>query len=219
MLVSPTEPPALKAIGTVSSLPETKGADVMWAVQGGWVGVQRKEVHDLLASVADGRLAFQLGQMHQLHLGVFMVEGKIKWTTDGSMAEQYAQHWTRCAWRGLLWSIRRHGVMVECTDSLQDTIEAIHALEQWAQKRNHSSTTRRPGPQSPWGTADNREFGIHLLQGLSGIGPEMAAVIYDTFDGVPWKWDVTREELLAIKGMGRKKVDSIMAAIGRKDKT
>jgi len=69
MLVAPTEPMTLKALGTVSLVPEDYGSDFLWASPVfGLVGVQRKEASDFVASVMDGRLDKELAQMKQLGL-------------------------------------------------------------------------------------------------------------------------------------------------------
>lgn len=51
--VAPTEPPSLKAIGKVSSLPERVGADVLFFSRGQKHAIQRKELRDLPADVAE----------------------------------------------------------------------------------------------------------------------------------------------------------------------
>ena len=70
----------------------------------------------------------------------------------------------------------------------------------------------RPGPVSMWGKADNREWQMHLLQGLPGIGVEMAGRVLDEL-GMPLQWSVTEEELLRVPGMGPKKVRAALAAV------
>ena len=63
MLISPTEPPELKALGKLSLLTEKHGADVLIMPHASWegmLGVQRKELKDLLASMSDGRFGEQM---------------------------------------------------------------------------------------------------------------------------------------------------------------
>src|SRR5215472_4646480 len=77
LLFSPTEH-ALMALEplNVSSIPETHGCDVLTTSPAGFVGYQRKTLPDLSASIIDGRLAKEFGQItssgllaHALNIG------------------------------------------------------------------------------------------------------------------------------------------------------
>ena len=61
MYFSPSEPKEIKILGTVSAECEDRGADILfWSpADGGWLGIQRKEMQDLVGSIGDGRLAEQ----------------------------------------------------------------------------------------------------------------------------------------------------------------
>ena len=84
MLISPTEPTPLKALGKVSSLSEKYGADILMLVKDIRVGVQRKLFpNDLMASLADGRLYDQIRKMSELNHAVVVLEGRGEWTTEG----------------------------------------------------------------------------------------------------------------------------------------
>lgn len=213
MLISPTEPPALKAIGRVSLLPERWGCDLMFASRGGFIGIQRKEFKDLLASMQDGRLAQQLKMMNGLALALFVIEGMeaADWQDDGQLMSRYHSV-TKDQIRSLLYSVRERGMWVEYSTDLSDTIAVVKAFEAWEKKEGHRALDVRPGPVSMWGKADNRDWQMHLLQGLPGIGIEMAGRVLDEL-GMPLCWSVTREELLAVPGLGPKKVDKALAAV------
>src|SRR3972149_9392922 len=76
MLCSPTEPPRLKAIGTVSPIPERYGCDFLIITKQTRIGIQRKQFpEDLLASLADGRLYEQLRALRGLDRALFIIEG------------------------------------------------------------------------------------------------------------------------------------------------
>src|SRR5690606_37254518 len=67
LLISPTEPPAVRALGTTSSTPELYGCDILIVANKTRTGVQRKKFpEDLVASLADGRLYSQLPKMAAL---------------------------------------------------------------------------------------------------------------------------------------------------------
>lgn len=213
MLIAPTEPPSLRALGTVSMYPESHGVDLIFVARGRWFGVQRKEFSDLLASMTDGRIGQQVSMMQGLAGAMVVIEGlgSARWADDGRLIDQYHTV-TRDQIRSLLWSVRSRGIWVDQTDNLADTIRLVSAFEAWCKKPAHTSLDVRPGPVSMWGKADNRDWQLHFLQGLPGVGVELARRIVDTL-GMPVGWQVTRDELLSIDGLGPKKVDRIMAML------
>lgn len=214
MIISNTEPLKLRKLGTVSTFPEEFGCDLLMAANGSWAGVQRKEVKDLLGSIGDGRLGEQILKMQTgLEYRMLVVEGSLTWTLDGELAGQtWGRGITRPNMRKLLWSIRAAGVWVEWTDGLDDTVQLVQAFEQWCRKGQHSSLGARAGVRSSWGKANNRDYQLHLLQGLPGVGVELAGRILDTV-GMPFGWRVGRDELLGVEGLGPKKVEKMMEAI------
>ncbi len=180
-LVAPSES-ELKKLGKSSSLPEKHGADVCWIdpVVGGLVGVQRKEVKDLIASVQDGRLAKEVGQLGSVKAAFLVVEGRMTWTAEGQLIEvaRWTQ-WTRRQMGGLLRSVAARGIGVEYTDHAGHTVELVREIAAWCHKDNHDSLDRRAGPlKTGWGrTISNVAYASHLLQGIPGIG----------------RWEITRE--------------------------
>src|SRR3990167_6796497 len=97
------------------------GADVLIATRLGLVGVQRKEVRDLVASVKGERLAKELGQMQHLDLAVLVVEGEPRWTADGQLLDDHVR-WTRRQHHGTLLSIQAAGVWLATTRDQQGTV-------------------------------------------------------------------------------------------------
>lgn len=217
MLVAPSEPAVLKLglNGTSSSVPEKYGADVLFpSPVYGAVGIQRKEVNDLVASVGDGRLRREFAQMKALGLGVLLVEGRVIWTADGLLMSR--TRFTRNQMRGVLWKASSLGYWIVFTDGLTDTIESTCALQKWCGKEKHGSLGSRPGMKAirggAWGTVDNRDYGIHLLQGFDGMGQERAGLLYDKY-GVPLQWTVTKKEMMGIDKFGKVTVDRLFAAL------
>lgn len=210
MFVSPAEPAKLREGRKVSTLCEERGADFLFTAKGQWVGVQRKEVQDFLASVADGRLQKELAQLQQCHHRILIIEGKVLWTTSGEMlGNGYGRTWTRKQWRAVLWGVRSRGIWVEFTDDISDTIITLDWLQGWFSKDSHSSLDRRPGPVSLWGTPSNEDYQRHLVMGLPGVGPELADRIVRTFNGVPFGWRIEEGDLERVQGIGKKKAKTI----------
>ena len=211
--IAGSEPQALKdALGfLVTNLPEKYGVDILWRAKGEYCGAQRKEISDLLASVGDGRLAKEIQQMQNLDFKFLIVEGEPKWTVDGRMLRTYGRPWTGQQYRNLLRGVAAQGVIVEYTANVKGTASRIPELVRWSTKE-HRSLTKRPGPTSVWGKADNRDYQLHLLQGLPGVGSELAERILDQL-GMPLGWSVSQGELLGVPGLGKKKVEAMWAAL------
>lgn len=213
MFIAPTEPPALKAIGKSSLLPESYGVDCYFiGTSGRKCGIQRKEIKDLLASVNDGRLVKEVLQMEALDYKVLIVEGKAVYSEDGYLLNNtFGKQWTKSQFDGLLWSIQDRGIWLVRTDSLNDTIETVQRMERWFKKSSHESLSRRPGigkgilGAGP--TSD--EVAAWILQSVPGIGPKLADKIVSQF-GQPLRLELTTHELQQIDGVGKKKADSIV---------
>lgn len=215
--VAPTEPVALKKVGKSSSLPERFGVDVLWGAKGAKVGVQRKEWKDLLASVEDGRWQREVAMMTdgRLVAAWVVVEGWPKIGPDGRLVDKsWGRGWTEGAMRGVLWGAVRAGIGVDRTDGIAGTVAWVQAMVKWSRKDRHTSGMARPGPTGMWGSRNNRDWGVHLLQGLDGVGPELAGRIWDRFGGVPWRWEVGVEELMEVDGVGKKKAEKMWQALG-----
>lgn len=192
-------------------MPEKYGVDFLFATTLGLAGCQRKEMTDLVASVQDGRLSKELSQMQGLALSLLMVEGRPQWTRDGFLLG--ARSWTMAQHVGVLLSVQSRDVWYLTTDSMDTSCEVLVYLEKWLSKAGHGALRTRPKPQGTWGKADNREWGIHLLQSFDGIGPEVAGRIYDTFKGVPLQWTVEDIDLMAVKGVGKIRAEKMMKAL------
>ena len=192
--------------GTVSMLPENKGCDVVWHVNGTWWGVQRKEIADFIASVQDGRLAREIAQMRaaELPIMVVVIEGRVQFTNDGHlMLGQRQTRVTKSQYNSMQWSLMDLGVHVSYTDSAYGTAEYIGGLARWSMKKTHNSMMRRPGPVAPWGKVMNEDWALHLLQSFDGLGLDRARAVLKHFGGVPLDWTVTEKELMQVPGIGK----------------
>lgn len=215
VLVSPTEPPAIKALGESSGIAERYGGDVLWGSPvSGLCVVQRKELSDLVASIHDGRLAKEFAQMQEVDgIRALVVEGRPKWTTEGELLDG----WTRVnrgQLRGLLWSARAKGVWVDWSDDTSDTVGLVQGLVHWSNKARHESLDRVPGPKgNGWGTVSNEDYAKHLLSALPGVGVELAQRMLDHFGCVPLVWEVTADELQQVEGIGKVKARKLIEAL------
>lgn len=196
----------LQALGKASTLPEAHGCDVLYLAGKVRIGFQRKEARDFMASVSDGRLALELGQIQSSALitsAVFILEGQFDWTTDGQSTIPYATL-TRASFRSLITGIQLRGVIVHFSDDLDDTVRIISTVSGYLSKPRHSALSQRPNARSAWGTKTSKAFALHLLQSFPGIGTEMADRIYNHFSTIPLEWTCDESELSSIPGIGAK---------------
>lgn len=213
LYIAPTEPPALKRLGKYSPLVEKNGVDIFWGTKTGLVGVQRKELKDLVSSMHDGRLNKEVAQMgNRLAIKVLLVEGFGKWGVDGTLMDTWTKV-TRQQVRAFLWSVRSKGVWVEWTENLNDTIQTVQWMVRYTRKKRHNALVGRPGPGGVWGRASDRDWAIHLLTSFDGVGPETASAIIDHFGQVPLRWTVEEADLLEVSGIGRVRAKKLMEAL------
>jgi len=223
ILVAPTEPVKLRSIGKTSILPEKYGVDVAWVAtrdDGTKVmcGVQRKEWKDLVASVEDGRWQREMQMMKSLQLAWLVVEGWPTVSSSGALVDKsFGRAWNIDAFRSVLWSCMSHGIPVDRTRDVADTARWVQRMVDWSRKTEHSSLRGRPNADSMWGKPTNREYGIHLLQGLPGVGVKLAGALWDEFGKVPWKWEVGVDDLTKVPGVGRKKAERMIDALETRD--
>ena len=215
---APTEPSTIKSHFTQSPITEQYGVDyLVVSSRGILVGIQRKTIDDLIASLRDGRLSIDIGKMKRLDYRILMIEGVGQWTTEGEYVGYGS--FSRQGLFGLEMSFSfEHQVFVVSTRDKSDSTTFINECGRWFSKSRHNSLVSRPKPQSEWGNATNRDFGIHLLQGLPSVGPELAARIYDHFGGVPMVWSITLDDLVKVEGIGKEKAARILDVLyGRKN--
>lgn len=214
MLVAPTEPPSLRALGKTSLVPEDYGCDFLFtSSEFGLVGVQRKEIGDFVASVIDGRLSKELGMMKRLGLSMLVLEGRPTWTNDG-YATWTSTRWARSQHLGTLWSVQLSGCWLSTTTTVEETSTLISAFTRWTAKPRHIALESRPGPTSDeWGKVGNREWAMHLLQGFRGIGPTHARAIYEHFGTVPLMWTVGLLDLVEVPRVGPVLAERLMEAL------
>ena len=216
MLVSSTEPQRLRELGESSSIPENFGADFLILAPKARIGVQRKQFPgDLLASLGDGRLYSQLPKLRELEQAVLIIEGLGKWTEDGELTSTDFHRFTITQMYGLIFTIMfEFGIPTLWVNDIQATESVLLWLEAWAGKAKHNSLRTRPGAdRDSWGNLSALASARHIVQGLPGVGPELSDRIINHFDGLPFGWDVTFDQLLEVPGIGQKKATTMWHAL------
>jgi len=216
-LISPTEHDALALCnGVSSSIPEKYGVDFLILTPVGKCGIQRKKFpEDLFASIKDGRLTRELMLMKQLDYKVLVPEGKQQYDPDGYLISEGNSRWTRSSLRNLLRSIKtKHGVDVEWSDNIQDTISIVSEWEGYLKsgKEHRSLLTRHKNREleDEWGMFNKRDWARFFLQGFPNIGSKTAEAIYDHFGKIPMEWTCTETELRAVKGIGAQTANMLL---------
>ena len=212
ILVSPAEPAILRAPFLTSSFPEHVGADFLCSTHHGLAGIQRKEFPgDFLSSLRDGRLQREIPQMsNSLTHRLLLLEGRGKWTTSGALVDKH-HNYTMAQHQGILLSLQfEHGISYLQIDSQAETLPTILRFFSWAQKPHHGSLSTRPGPgSSPGYMAGEKAWRLHFLQGLPGVGVELADRILSHFGRVPFG-PPKESELVAVDGIGKTKARRIL---------
>ena len=181
-------------------MPERYGADfLMYSPHIGRVGVQRKEIRDFLASIKGDRVEREVLQMKSLDVGMFVIEGRLEWTNDGSLLVERSQL-TRAQYLGILWSLQLSGLWISFTNSQTETIQFLSLFSRWIMKDRHTSLLQRPkATKNVFGTRESRDWQIHVMQGFPGVGYGKAEAIVDHCGGLPLRWTM---DLSTVPGVG-----------------
>ncbi|MFQ5524235.1 MAG: ERCC4 domain-containing protein [Acidimicrobiia bacterium] len=213
ILVSNTEPSHVKALGKVSSSPESYGCDLLLTSRRRKLGVQRKKFpEDLVASISDGRLADQLTKMADLPRACIVLVGYPAWTRDGELVypSWSGRRWTFDAiWGTVASAAFEAGVGTFWVRDEGEFVDLIGVLDGWNRREKHTTTRTRSRPKAKgWGVSTKLQQ-AHFLQGLPGVGPELAERIVERFGGVPMRWSVSEGEMMGVEGVGPKKAEAM----------
>lgn len=219
--VSPTEPAALRALGTTSPVVEAKGCDVLIVLPEMRIGIQRKTWVDLVISLDDGRLANSIPKM-DMAVRIVVLEGRVDFDGAGRMvvrsrakAKNVVAGWahlrhTRESLTGVIFSMRyTHGLDVFRTDSLGDTIMLVDRLSKYLAKEDHKGIVGdrpRVNAKDKWGVDDpaRRKIAqrINFLMGL-GIGYKTAVNLLKANNNhMPLNWTVSESDLQRVPLIG-----------------
>lgn len=228
MLISPTESPEFRSLGTPTWKCEEYGVDAFWVAQRETWGVQRKALADFCASVDDGRLATERLQMTALDHPMLILEtgerggAMPRELPGGGLATNggWGRPWTGAQIRGVLYGLMADGVQVMTARDEAGTIERVRELEEWSRKERHDAARGRGTvPRSVFGDRGAREYGIWLLRSLPGVGPTLAGAMWDHFGGLPivLRNGVGIKDLMEVPGCGKITARRIMEVFGMEE--
>lgn len=198
----------------VSSLPERHGCDLAVPTKLGVIGFQRKTLPDLVSSIQDGRLYYELNQINAsatIKSAFLCVESHFT-TTVGT--DNYVEaNVSVSTLRSIIAKFHHFGVGFIPTASPRDTLASVVSVSRYLASGKAGSIHRTKNTDNEWGRSDAKGYGLFLLQSFPGVGPKVAEAIYDYFNGVPITWAVNAGELAQVPGIGRKKAEALIAAL------
>jgi ERCC4-type nuclease len=209
--VAPTEPQQLRELAdVVSQHPERFGVDILINGNHHTVGIQRKTVADLVASLDDGRLAAQSVLMEGLAANevVVLLEGRVRFNNDMLVLDEWGSGMSRRRFQRILSTLRHQGIHVHPSDDLDDTVHWVEVLGEWADVEHHSTLTPMTKTvKGDWGERKKKHYQVQVLMGMPGIGKGLAERIVDVLGGLPLV--LKGNELKGVKGVGKKKYEAV----------
>ena len=167
---------------------------------GGGFAVERKAATDFIVSIMDGRLFDQMARMAIEHERVVvLVEGDI-YDTRSAIAPEALDG--AISYISLL-----SGASLIFSPSLARTPHILHRMAIHATHGLGYEIPLRAG--KPKGPAAAR----YLLEGLPTVGPKAAQALLAHFGSPRGVFSASREQLLAVKGIGPKSADAILTAL------
>ena len=164
--------------------------------------VERKTLVDFAVSVVDGRLFSQASRLARSERGSLMI-------LEGRGSDLASTGIRREALQGALISLSLiFGIPVLRSMDEQETARLILYAE--SQHRAFAAVGRHRSGYRPKG---KRKRQLYILQGLPGIGPERAARLLDAFGSVEAVLRADVENLVEVKGLGRKTAEAIRRSV------
>ncbi|MDD4307462.1 MAG: ERCC4 domain-containing protein, partial [Thermoplasmata archaeon] len=169
---------------------ESKQLDVGDYLISDRVGVERKEVADLHASIMDGRLFQQVKALKRAYQSpLIIIEGEGLYT--GRLSAD--------AIRGTLASITvDFGVPIMFTANDLETAEFLHTLV-----KRESAEGRTPGIRGEKGTMLVQERQQFMIEGLPNVSGILAQRLLAHFGSVKAVLEANEDQLMEVKGIGK----------------
>lgn len=181
------------------------------------VGVEIKQADDLLGSLRGGRLFEQGARLLTdydyptlLRYG-FMAPTREGWvrTKTGVKQSPPWPNWSQVMLA--LMSLASQGILVAPVQPSEfQAAIFITDLYRWYQKPMHKSIAKRQRPAT-FGTSEMIQ-GVHILTGVGGIGVDTANRLLRHFDSPLAVFEAGEEDLMQVKGVGRKTAQRIYRA-------
>ena len=165
------------------------------------IGIERKEVGDFISSLKDGRLFRQLGMLvHSFTRPVVIIEGEGLLSPGGlSPASIF----------GVLASIvTDYGIPVIQTGNHRETAAMISAIS-----RREYAEARPAAVRVDIGAGSLQDRQHFIIEGLPNVSAVLARRLLDHFGSVRAVLGASEEELMEVKGVGRKTAAEIVKVL------
>lgn len=206
MLVAPSEPPLLRALGLYSPQCEAMGVDILILGKLGLVGVQRKTCSDLVASLRDGRIFDLVTKGEGLTATILLLEGD--WEFDRAGNSRTCRGFTEAQLTGLKLSLqRKHGILIVESRSLEGTAALLGQMESWFASEDKVSSLLAVPKAESWG-AGKKATALRVWMQVPGISLGGAIALHDAV-GLPLALTCTDAELRAVPKIGPKRIAAI----------
>jgi len=193
-------PEYLKAMGLTVIY---KLLDVGDYLVNGSVVIERKRVDDLVRSVFDGRFFSQVSRLaEECDYPLLLIEG------DLSDVKELTSKW-RAIEGALITVVLMHNIPLFYTRDPKHSAEVIkHIAEKISEgvSPRVSRLRRRVKPKDD----DIREWQLHVLQSLPGIGPKTAHRLLEKFHTVKAVFNASLGELVRVEGINEEKAARII---------
>jgi ERCC4-type nuclease len=168
------------------------------------VGVERKAVQDLMASLGD-RLAKQLTAMLDYYdYSVLMIEGSLKNINGQMFTARGLEHWSWDAVWNFLQTWQMRGVTIQLSADEGQTVHRVANLFAYFQQPVHT------------GGYTHRQVGdARILAFPSGVGEKTALSILGKFGSLRAVANAKIDELLQCEGVGPKRAEAIAIHFAR----
>lgn len=160
------------------------------------VAVERKTAKDFVSSIIDGRLFEQAKNLtNNFQHPIIVIEGE----------DFYERNVHPNAIKGAIASlVMDYGITILQTKDLDETAEMLAIMAKRELKNGHVARLR--GEKKP---ASDREMQLYLVEGLPGVGPELARKLLAKFKTVEGVFTASEKELKEVEGLGDKKAKEI----------
>lgn len=169
--------------------------------------VERKTVHDLLQSIIDKRLFFQLDRLKKFRNKLLIIEG----TDDIYSLRDIHEN----AIRGALLSVALdYKIPIVTTKNGEDTARFLFALA----KRVYMKTKREISLRNKKRTLSDEELQEYIVLGLPNVGPKLARELLKKFKTIENVFTSQEEDLNQVEKIGKKKAEKIRKILTKKYK-
>lgn len=165
--------------------------------------VEYKNAEDFVNSLLDGRLMAQMGELTQYQKPVLLVEG----------TDLYAQRNVHPnAIRGALSAIAvSFGVPIIFAQDAQDAANILLTMAR--REKQGGISSQELGVTKP---ASEKEELLRVVAQLPNVGPVLAPKLLERFGTLKDLTSATKEQLLQIDGVGKKKADELLDVFSRR---